>query len=131
MEIAPRKPWITEAMIKKMEKRRRIAKTTNIKEYRRINNQLRKETDRAKEVYLEEICKKKDRYDLMYQKAQQLGGRTSKAIRTFGIEDIQGNIVTDHRQALRTWEKYIEDLYNSKNRPMNIEIEAEEELDEA
>jgi hypothetical protein len=32
MEIAPRKPWITEAITKKMEKRR-IAKTTNIKEY--------------------------------------------------------------------------------------------------
>ena len=29
MEIAPRNPWITEAMIKKMEERR-IAKTTNI-----------------------------------------------------------------------------------------------------
>ena len=40
-EIAPRKPWITEAMIKKMEERR-IAKTTNIKEYRRLNNQLEK-----------------------------------------------------------------------------------------
>jgi hypothetical protein len=34
-------------MIKKMEKRR-IAKTTNVKEYRRLNNQLRRETDRAK-----------------------------------------------------------------------------------
>ena len=31
MEIAPRKPWITVAMIKKMEERR-IAKTTNIKD---------------------------------------------------------------------------------------------------
>jgi hypothetical protein len=31
MELAPRKPWITEAMINKMEKRR-IAKTTNVKE---------------------------------------------------------------------------------------------------
>ena len=40
--------------------------------------------------------RKKGRYDLMYQKAQQLGGRTSKAIRTCGIEDNQGNIVTDH-----------------------------------
>ena len=50
---------------------------------------------------------KKDRYDLMYQKARQLGGRTSKAIHTFGIEDNQGNIVTDHRQALRIWEEYI------------------------
>ena len=65
---------------------RRIAKTTNIKEYRRLNNQLRRETDRAKEVYMEEICKeimdlqKKGRYDLMYQKAKQLGERTSNAI---------------------------------------------------
>ena len=51
---------------------------------------------------MEEICEeimdlqKKGRYDLMYQKAQQLGGRTSNVIRTFGIEDNQGNIVTDH-----------------------------------
>ena len=54
MEIAPRKPWISEALIKKMEKRR-IAKTTNANEYRSLNNQLR-ETDRAKEVYMQEIC---------------------------------------------------------------------------
>ena len=72
MEIIPRKPWITEAMIKKMDERR-IAKTTNIKEYRMLKNQLRRETDRAKEVYMEEICEeiidlqKKGRYDLMYQ----------------------------------------------------------------
>ena len=98
MEIAPRKPWITEAMIKKMEERR-IAKTTNIKEHRRLNNQLRRETDRVKELYMEEMCEeitdlqKKGRYDLMYQKAQQLGGRTSKAIRTFGIEDNQSLII--------------------------------------
>jgi hypothetical protein len=50
---------------------------------------------------------KKDRYDIMYQKAQQLGERTSKAIQTFGIEENQGNIITDHRQALRIWGKYI------------------------
>ena len=65
----------------------------------------------------------------MYQKAQQLGGRTSKVIR-FGIEDNQSNIVTDHRKALRIWEKYIQDLYDSENCPKDIAIEAEEELDE-
>ena len=85
---------------------------------------------------MEEICeeimnfKKKGRYDLTYQKAHQLGGRTSKATRTFGIKDNQGNIVTDHRQALRIWEKYIQDLYDSENRPRDIEIEVEDELDE-
>ena len=40
---------------------------------------MRREIDRAKEVYMEEICdeimdlQRKGRYDLMYQKAQQLG----------------------------------------------------------
>ena len=68
-------------------------------------------------------------YDLMYQKAQQLGGKTSRALRTFGIEDNQGNIVTN--QALRVWEKYIQDLYVSEYRPKGVAIEAEEELDEA
>ena len=58
----------------------------------------------------------------MYQKAQQLGGRTSKAIRMFGIEDNQGNIVTDHRQALRIWEKYIQNLYDSENRQKILEL---------
>ena len=96
MEIAPRKPWITKAMIKKMEEIR-IAKTTNVKEHRRLNNQLRRETDRAK-VHMGEICQEimdlqeKGSYDIMYQKAQQFGGRTSKAIRTFEIDDNQGNM---------------------------------------
>jgi hypothetical protein len=58
----------------------------------------------------------------MYQKAQQLGGRTSKAIRTFGLKDNQGNIVTDHRRALRIWEKYIQDLSDSENHPMILQL---------
>ena len=79
---------------------------------------------------MEEICKelmdlqKKGRYGLIYQKAQQLGGRTSKAIWTFGIEENQGNIVNEHLQALRIWEKYIKDIYDSENRPKDIAIEA-------
>ena len=50
---------------------------------------------------MEEICdeimdlQRKGRYDLMYEKAQTLGGRTTKVIRTFGMKDNQGNIVTD------------------------------------
>ena len=58
---------------------------------------------------------KKARYDLMYQKTQQLGGRTSNAIKMSGIEDNQGNIVTDHRRALRIRRKYVQDLYGSEN----------------
>ena len=60
---------------------------------------------------MEEICEeimvlqKKGRYDLMYQKAQQLGERTSKAMRTFGIKDNQGNIVTDKSLGYRKYKQ--------------------------
>ena len=37
-----------DLVINKMEERRRIT-TTNFKEYRRLNNQLRREIDRAKD----------------------------------------------------------------------------------
>ena len=66
----------------------------------------------------------------MYQMAQQLGGRTSTAIRKFGIGYNQGNIVTHYRQDLRTWENYTQYFYDSENRPKSIAIEAEWELDE-
>ena len=88
MKIAPRKPWITEAMINKMDERKK-AKTKKVKEYRRLNNQPRRETKRVKEVYMKKLCEemmnlqRKCKYDLMYQEAKQLGGRTSKAIKYF------------------------------------------------
>ena len=72
----------------------------------------------------------KGRYDRMYQKAEQLGRKTSKAIRRFEIEDNQGNIVTDHHQVLSVWEKYIQDMHDSEKRPQDIAIKAEKELDE-
>ena len=34
----------------------------------------------------------------------------------------------DHRRALRIWEKYIQDLYDSENRLKDISIKTEEEL---
>ena len=83
MEIAPRKPWVTKAMINKMPKRRKL-KTTKVKVYTGLDNQLRRETDRSNKANMEEMCEeiidlqKKGRYDLMYQKAQQLGEELGK-----------------------------------------------------
>ena len=41
-------PWIAQAMITKMKGGRK-AKTTALKEYRRLNNHLKRETERTKE----------------------------------------------------------------------------------
>ena len=71
---------------------------------------------------------KEGKYDLMYQKPQQLGERATKAIRMFGIKDNQDNVVTD--RVLRICKKYIQDQYDSENWTKDIAIEAEEKLDE-
>ena len=77
---------------------------------------------------MEKICeeimdlKKKGRYYLMYQKAQELEGRTSKLIRTFGLEDNLGSLVTVHRKYLRMWQKYMQDLYDSENHPKILQL---------
>jgi len=57
--IRNRKPWITAEMIDKMKQRRKW-KSVNSEEgrtrYRALNNQLRKETDKATEKWWDEKC---------------------------------------------------------------------------
>ena len=53
----PKKPWITEEMVKKTEERRNC-KSVNTDEgrtkYKKLNNKLRRETDKAKEQWWKE-----------------------------------------------------------------------------
>jgi hypothetical protein len=131
VEKKAKKPWITTEMMKKMEERRRY-KNTNIEKYKKLNNELRRETDKAKEKYLEEACEeimelnRKGRYDIMYQKTREMGWMENKGIRTFGIENKEGEVVTDQRKVLNVWEEYIRNLYDQENRPKEIEMESEE-----
>ena len=49
-----RKPWITKEMISKMEERReweRINTAAGKTRYKQLNNELRRETDKAKEEW--------------------------------------------------------------------------------
>ena len=78
METAPRKAWIIQEMINKLEEIRKV-KTTDFKECRRLNERRNLQNI----VYMKEIygeimdLQRKERYDLMYWKAHQLGGRTN------------------------------------------------------
>ena len=57
---APKKPWITQGMIDKMDERRKW-KNINTEEgkrmYRKLNNLLRRETDKARDMWINEQCK--------------------------------------------------------------------------
>ena len=41
MEVTPRESWVTQSMINKMDERRKT-KTIDVKEYKRLNNQMRR-----------------------------------------------------------------------------------------
>ena len=76
-----KKPWITSEVMNKMRERRKW-KNTNTpygkKKYRQLNNELRRETERAKEKWWENECKEleeldgRGRSDLVYAKVNKL-----------------------------------------------------------
>jgi len=54
-----KKPWITREMIEKVEERRKYkgrSDETGKRQYRKLNNELRRETQQAKEKWLAEEC---------------------------------------------------------------------------
>jgi hypothetical protein len=134
-----RKPWITQEMISKMDERRKWKTVSNEegrKNYRRLNNELRRATDKTKLEYLEYKCgeitelQRTGCYDLMYRKVKELDRKENNGIRTVGFEESQGNTIVDQKQVLKIWETYVEKLYDRANRPENLIVEPEEEVDE-
>jgi hypothetical protein len=43
---------------------------------------------------------------------KELGWKGNHGIQNIGIEDSQGNIITDQSQVLKIWENYITELYD-------------------
>ena len=82
-------------MIQKMEKK-----------YRKLNNELRKETDKVREKWLKEKCEeiegleRKGKYEMMYKTAMELVHKGNKSASRLGIENTEGIIVTEPEQVL-------------------------------
>jgi hypothetical protein len=98
-----------QEMISKMGEQRKCKSVNNEegrKNYRRLNNELRRATDKAKLEYLESKCdeitemQRTGRYDLMYRKVKELYWKENNGIRTIGIGDCQGNMIVDQKQVL-------------------------------
>jgi len=121
VEKRARRPWITQEMISKMDERRKW-KNVNTEEgrrnYRRLRNELKRHTEKAKKEYLEntrtEIMEfyRTGRYDLMYMKTKELGWRETQGIQNIGIKDSQGNSIVDQKHVLKIWENYVTELYD-------------------
>ena len=108
-----RKPWITDEMMDTMKERRKWKNSSTQegkKNYRRLNNELRRTTDKAKEKWWKEQCEeleeleKKGRTDLMYQKVKNLSSKKTRNT-TKIIKDKQGKELTNPKEKGNLWKE--------------------------
>ena len=133
-----RKPWITTAIMEKMQERRKW-KNKNTEEgkrtYRRLNNELRRETDQARERWWENECNeleeldRRARPDLVYAKVGQLTRKKTTNCTSEAIKDETGKLLTEPEEIRNRWKEYIETLYDKNGKPQNEEMGIELELD--
>ena len=63
-------------------------------------------------------------------KTKELRWEPNQGIQTTGIEDSQGNIIVYQSKSTEHLGEYITEICNQANRPENLEVETEEEVDE-
>src|SRR6476469_9786290 len=98
-----RKPWITTAIMEKMQERRKWKKNTEEgkRTYRRLNNELGRETDQARERWWKNECNELEeldqraRPDLVYAKVGQLTRKKTSNCTSETIKDETGKLLTE------------------------------------
>jgi hypothetical protein len=132
-----RKPYITEEIINKMDERRKWKNVNNEggrNTYQKTEEQIERSTDKVTMEYSLSPCEKIvefqriGRYDLMYTKTKELG-KKNNGIQNIRIEYSQEYVTVDQRQVLEIWKNYLTELYDHPNRPENLNVELEEEMD--
>src|SRR6218665_576222 len=132
----PKKQWITDGMIKKMDERRKwknVKTQEGKKKYRELNNQLRRETDKVREDWWREQCKeleemdKRGRSDLMYARVKEVTVNERRNCKSNAIKDKDGTLLTEPEEIQRRWQEYTETLYDNHGKPKLEDMDVEEE----
>ncbi|KAG8237372.1 hypothetical protein J437_LFUL017384 [Ladona fulva] len=122
-----------------MEERRQAKKRMDEegkRKYRKLNNELRRECEKARKKWLDEKCneieelEKTGKYEEAYRKIKEFnGGGGGVGGNSKCIESREGKELFGEK-ALRRWKEYIEELYDKKEITEGTETEDEEEVNE-
>ena len=133
----PKRPWVTDQMISKMDERRgwkNVKSDYGKRKYKQLNNELRRETDSARERWWKEECDeleemgRKGRSDLMYVKGKQITGQSRKDSNNSAINNKSGKLLTEPEEIKSRWKEYIEELYDKNGKPSRLDMELEDEM---
>ena len=115
-----KKPWVTNDVLDLCDKRRELKKKKNVtegaKEYRAINQEVKKAMKKAKENWIDEQCQsiednlKKNNSKKAYQLVKDL--TSTKKVRTSTIQNKDGKSLTEDQEILKRWTEYCSELYN-------------------
>jgi hypothetical protein len=106
-----RKSWLTQEIIRKINEGRKWKNLNDEgskggrKDDRRLRNELRRATNKAKKEYLENVCHEimefqtTGHYDLMYTKTKEVGWKANHRMQYSGTEDPPANITARQRPA--------------------------------
>ena len=116
---------------KKIEKNVRTKEGNSM--YKKLNNELRRETDRAREDWWKGECEELEeldrggRSDLMYRRIKTLTGQDKIKNKNEGIKDEQGELRSEPEEIKNRWKRYIEVLYDKDGKPSEADFQLEEE----
>ena len=121
----PNRPWMTEAILRLMDDRRRC-KGTDDQRYRELNRTIHQDCRIAKERWMDEKCtevedlSKRDQ-QLMYSKVNDII-KKKKSNKNVAIKKADGTIAMDIEDVKTRWNEYVSELYHDV-RPEENDIE--------
>ena len=117
-----KQPWVTSKILHLCNKRRELKKdkftSEGAKQYKAVNQQIKKGMVKARETWIEERCQEiddslgKNNNKKAYQLVKDL--TSSKQGRTTTIQDKNGKRLTEDKDILKRWTEYCSELYNHK-----------------
>ena len=125
-------------MLMKMNERRKWKAVKNEegrKNYRRLNNELRRTTDKAREDWWRSQCEElelldqKVRTDIMYVQIKKITEIKKAQSKISSIKSKEGKLLTEAEEIRGGWKQYIEKLYDKESKPTEEELKIEEEED--
>ena len=109
-----RKEWITENMLKKMEEWRKwknVETEEGKKRYRKLNNELRRETEEARKKWMKQKCdeiekmEKEGKYEMMYKLANEIVFERKRKRINMEIERADGTLAKEPQEILNRWQE--------------------------
>ena len=126
-ERTMRQEWMTEAILRKMERRRKIKRNTA--DYKRLDREIRRDCNAAKESWLNGKCDEIERLSntdksVMHSKIKELtGGPRNRS--NIAIKKRNGEIAMDKEEVKQRWQEYTEELFDDERLPFELEVSDE------